>query len=278
MLSTRTNIEIVNVIKKLTLAEMDMLIGFFNIAVPTEEKLSGPKKANLFIELLKETNRKGPFTDSFQLDIVTYLIDQHYRNNNSPSSIDSIFATTEVVVDSFGEKQPELLNCLNRDGYTVREKKVVKLLPEEIVEAKTESELERLLVKFEFIESKGHLEQAITAHTNSDWAAANAQFRSFIESLLLSIVKKLLPTETCLGATRAIQLLSDASKLSPAFLAENLNEVSSNSASNPYVNGFWKRLHPEGSHPGLSDKEDSTFRYHTSIVFARYLLDRLESR
>jgi integrase len=43
-----------------------------------------------------------------------------------------------------------------------------------------------------------------------------------------------------------------------------------------FVNGLAKRLHPQGSHPGLSDQEDSTFRLHTVLLTARLLLERFD--
>ena len=66
--------------------------------------------------------------------------------------------------------------------------------------------------------------------------------------------------------------------VSPAFLRADLNEVENNNCNKPFIEGFWKRLHPEGNHPGLSDEEDSTFRYHISIVVALNLLNRLTKR
>jgi len=45
-----------------------------------------------------------------------------------------------------------------------------------------------------------------------------------------------------------------------------------------FLQGLWKRLHPQGSHPGLSDEEDSTFRLHLMILTASYYLKRLDSR
>jgi hypothetical protein len=42
-----------------------------------------------------------------------------------------------------------------------------------------------------------------------------------------------------------------------------------------YVNGLFKMLHSDGSHPGLSDEEHSTFRLHLALVTARTFLRRL---
>jgi hypothetical protein len=43
------------------------------------------------------------------------------------------------------------------------------------------------------------------------------------------------------------------------------------------MNGLANRLHPKGSHPGLSDNEDSTFRLHVVLLTARLLLTRFDT-
>src|SRR5438067_6547642 len=47
-----------------------------------------------------------------------------------------------------------------------------------------DDEVHVLLNRYNLATPLGHLDQAITAHTRGDWAAANGQSRSFIESLL----------------------------------------------------------------------------------------------
>jgi hypothetical protein len=41
------------------------------------------------------------------------------------------------------------------------------------------------------------------------------------------------------------------------------------------MQAFFRRLHPAGSHPGLSDEDDSTFRLHLVLLVARNLLRRI---
>ena len=43
-----------------------------------------------------------------------------------------------------------------------------------------------------------------------------------------------------------------------------------------FLEGFYRRLHPQGAHPGLSDEDDSTFRLHLVLLVARLLLKRLQ--
>ncbi len=177
----------------------------------------------------------------------------------------------------FAEAYARLNMSLKRDGFKVDNGIVISLLPDELLVTNTENELVRLLDSFNFTTSKTHLVQAIKNHSNSNWAAANGQFRTFIESLLIEIAHNLNSSSTCSDFGSAQNELSN---LASPFLSRTLNEVSisTNPLDKPYVGGLWKRLHAAGSHPGTSDEEDSTFRYHTVSVFARYLLARLENR
>jgi hypothetical protein len=63
--------------------------------------------------------------------------------------------------------------------------------------------------------------------------------------------------------------------LSPPFLSRDLNEWSDDGKN--FINGVFKRLHPQGSHPGLSDEEDYTFRLHLVLLIPRLLLRRLNT-
>lgn len=48
-----------------------------------------------------------------------------------------------------------------------------------------------LLDRYNFAAPRGHLDQGIVAHARGGWAAANAQLRTFIESLYNSISTRL---------------------------------------------------------------------------------------
>jgi hypothetical protein len=131
-----------------------------------------------------------------------------------------------------------------------------------------------LLKRFGFTTPMGHLDQAIQNHTDGHWAAANSQIRSFLEGLVNEIAEKLaqgapLPAP---GGAR----LSWLAKLDPPFLLAPLNEWDGQGKG--FFEAFYRRLHPQGSHRGLSDEEDSTFRLHTALIVARLLLRRLAQR
>jgi hypothetical protein len=44
-----------------------------------------------------------------------------------------------------------------------------------------------------------------------------------------------------------------------------------------YINGLFKMLHTDGSHPGLSGGEHSAFRLHLALITGRIFLRRLNN-
>tara|TARA_R110001583_G_scaffold44966_2_gene142191 strand:- start:1360 stop:2217 length:858 start_codon:yes stop_codon:yes gene_type:complete len=284
MLSLKTSIELAYVLEKFSKEEIERIFLVFNLESylypPSNRTNSNSKRINILLSYLKSNTSKGPFSDSFQIDLLQYVVDKYYRNKKDPKDdkIYTFYKGNDYVEfeDKFSDDFKKLANSLKRDGYVIKENNIKKLLPKEIEEAKTENELSLLLDKFEFLTTKGHLTQAIHNHLEGNWAGANSQFRPFIESLLIDICNILLPKNNCNNASSALKILSKT--VNPPFLKSELNEIENSKCNKPFIEGLWKRLHPEGNHPGLSDEEDSTFRYHITIVFAHYLLKRLEKR
>jgi hypothetical protein len=115
------------------------------------------------------------------------------------------------------------------------------------------------------------LKEALDTHGRGSWAAANSQIRTFLDALLDEIAVKLDPTAATAGSgqPRRTKLAAQG------FLSRELNEWDDNGLG--FMNGLAKRLHPKGSHPGLSDDEDSTFRLHVVLLTARLLLTRFDT-
>ena len=164
------------------------------------------------------------------------------------------------------------LHALARDGFAITNEGVLRnTLPSEADLPQAESELASLLDEFNLTTVKGHLEQAISNHSQGNWAAANSQFRTFLEGLFDEIALRIEPTKAVnlpSGENRR-QLLAASQ---PPFFVEQLGEWSQDGKN--FVNGVFKRLHPAGPHPGLSDEEDCTFRFHMVLIVARYFLRR----
>lgn len=176
----------------------------------------------------------------------------------------------------FCERHSALNRALERDGFTAEDGHLRRALPQALDLPLADDEVHALLNQFDFGVALGHLNQAIAAHSRGDWAAANAQLRAFVEGLLDSIAetvgKHLGAAVPPPGNQRRIWL----AQLDPPFFLPGLNEWTGQGTG--FLEGFLRRLHPHGAHPGLSDEEDSTFRLHLVLLIARSLLKRLEAR
>lgn len=161
--------------------------------------------------------------------------------------------------------------ALADNGYEIFEGELRRILPDELAVPEKESILERLLKKHNLMIPKGHLDQARYAHARGDWAAANSQLRAFLEGLLDDIARTIDPTSAA-GSSENRR----ASLAKHGFLSADLNEWSGDGKN--FINGLMKRLHPQGSHPGLSDEDDSSFRLHIVLLTAQLLLSRFDAR
>ena len=215
--------------------------------------------------LINHTEEPGPFGSNLIFEMIESIIEDISPPPNHPDN---------VVYSPLETNYPRLINSLKHDGYIIENDKLVTMLPDVIDLPEKEDELNSLLDKFQFKISKGHFDQAISDHTRGNWAAANAQFRSFIESLFDSIAEKIHDNSTLpLSSHKRREFLA---REIPQFFSTELNEwVIGNNGG--FVQGFWKRLNPQGSHPGLSNEEDSTFRLHLVILTASHYMKRLDN-
>ena len=67
-------------------------------------------------------------------------------------------------------------------------------------------------------------------------------------------------------------------KLDPPFLLQDYNEWFPNPQKPQYVEGLWQRLHSQGSHPGLSEQDDCTFRMQIVLITIRLFMRRFVQR
>ncbi|GHE04184.1 hypothetical protein U879_01855 [Defluviimonas sp. 20V17] len=154
-----------------------------------------------------------------------------------------------------------------------------RMLPADVPELdfrEAESELEELLNKHRLLTALGHLAQARSSYQRGDWAAANSQLRTFFESYLAEIAARLGYASSNVMTDR----LKFLGEIDPPFLMASYNEwlPKDKKVRSQFVEGLWSRMHPEGSHPGLSEEEDSTFRLQITLVTARLFLRRFDER
>jgi hypothetical protein len=176
--------------------------------------------------------------------------------------------------DRFSDRYPQLQRALERDGFTVENGQFRRTLPAALDMPAADDEVHALLIRYGYEVPAGHLEQAVAAHARGEWAAANGQLRAFTESLLDHIAQTIAGAAAVPAAGhRRRQWLAH---IQPPFFSAELNEWDDRGGG--FIEAFYRRLHPQGAHPGLSDEEDSTFRLHLVLLTGRLLLRRLLGR
>jgi hypothetical protein len=243
-------------------------IDRFLLECGLEETVRGSSRADranaLGKHLIDNPDALGADGENLTDSAVGKLVERAVRNS-------TVGYPSEFSFDVFRQDYPALHRGLKRDGFTVEDGQLRRALPEALDLPRADDEVHALLNRYGLAVSTGHLDQGIAAHARGDWAAANAQFRSFIESLFDSIAAHLaggaaLPPA---GNQRRTWL---ANRNPPFFLA-HLNEW--DGQGHGFIEAFFRRLHPAGAHPGLSHEDDSTFRLHLVLLVARDLLRRI---
>jgi hypothetical protein len=173
-------------------------------------------------------------------------------------------------------QEARLIRGLARDGYAVswseasnptfRRAELRRTLPEQFDLAGSDDEVHLLLKEQGFQITLGHLEQAIAAHGRGNWAAG--QLRTFLESLFDEIAR----IKGCVSESSQSSENRRSFLAQKGFFATHRNEWTADGKN--YLNGLFKMLHSDGSHPGLSDEEHCTFRLHLVLVTARTFLRR----
>jgi hypothetical protein len=176
-------------------------------------------------------------------------------------------------LESFEEKYPKIYKLLQQDGLSIIDNELKYQASKDINIASSQEEIFILLNKYNFDTPLGHLRQAMDAHANGRWASANSQLRTYVESLFNEMAEQIYGKNK-LNNMSSHQKREALSKTKPPIFVPTLNEWDSN--GNGFINGFWKRLHPEGPHPGLSDIEDSTFRLHLVFLVTSNILKRFD--
>lgn len=250
MFSNRTVQEIVKAIHFRTNNEFDDFIIYFELPEDFGGVSISKKETSLVNFLIKNQNHKGPNNSNLAIEIIEYIIGKNSRNYSWDTDYES------------------LNNALKKDGYELTEKSVRQVLPDEIPVAQTENRLVDILNKYRFSTALGHYNQAIASHGRGEWAAANAQLRTFVEDFFDQIHSKIQAGNGSTSHHRRGELAK------AGFFQADYNEYCNNGTG--FIEGFFKRLHPEGSHPGLSEEADSTFRLHLILVVIHYYAERFD--
>ena len=222
------------------------------------EGLYRAEKANKLKQYLIENPAARTPDDEFMIDAVVR------EAASMPSSISNERFSRALEMDGF------TLVCDDEEGKV----EFRRMLPDVADLPQARDEVHALLDELGMSDAKEHLDQAIDNHARGQWAAANGELRKVLEYVLDEVAARLHPgivLETPKGHARR-QLLANRE---PKFLLQEIGEWSGDGKN--FVNGVFKRLHPQGGHPGLSDEEDCTFRLHLVLVVARLFLRRAKA-
>ncbi len=216
--------------------------------------------------------------DNFKNNIVLNVVEDRIINH----LLDDYRWDSDMTSPEF-KSFPKLYKYLRFDGYDIdfECKKLVRMLPDDIGAAQKEDNIISVLIKFGFNTTKGHFEQAKASYLGGSYAALNSQLRTFTESLFMEMAQyvKNLESEnqdisniSIVNATTAMQVLAKCAK---PILDRSLNEWDGQNTG--YIQGFWKRLHPEGCHPGLPTIDEAVFRFQLVLLNTSNLINRLIS-
>lgn len=230
---------------------------------------------NLMLQFGVENSIRPGYLQAKANDLIRFA-DAHPDHETPDGREIAAAIVEEALAAGPGASEDEELNrALNRDGYVIaasgNEGLVLQAMMPPVADLATASdEIHVLLDKLGMQTAKGHLDQAIDNHGRGQWAAANAQLRTFLEDMFNEIARRLAPTKASGCSSENLRQL--LAKTSPPFLSSDLGEWSPDGKS--FVNGLFKRMHGHGSHPGLSEEDDCTFRLHLVLVAARHYLRR----
>ena len=209
--------------------------------------------------LLNHPEAPGILSDNLLFEIVEDIISKTVMNDYYFDSESNEF-----------KNYHQLRRLLLKDGFVIENNSLIRVFDTDIDFSGNSSLIEKLLDKYMLSVSKGHYNQANNAFNRGDWAACNAQLRSYVEELLNRIAEKVTGISFASSQDAKIAL----SQANPPLFYRQLNEWLDNGQG--YYETFWKRLHPEGSHPGLSDEEDSIFRLNLVQISTLEILKRYD--
>ncbi len=250
MFSRKTILEIINALNFQTHDEVERFAVEFGLEDSIEGAYVKQKGTSIVKYLISNPDAKGPNGSKLAIEVIEHII-KKCRG-----------------LEPLSERHPELAHSLERDGFKLTNDGLKKILPSELPIAHQEDQMIAILEKLGFSTAKGHYDQAVAAHARGDWASANSQLRTFVEEFFDKAQNIVCPGNYQTSNERKIALAK------AGFFIKDYNEYLNNGTG--FIEGFWKRLHPQGSHPGLSEQLDSTFRLQLVILVIHHFLVRLE--
>lgn len=231
------------------------------------------KKLKIVKYLMANPDVKDNFQNSIALNIVkdriAFLIDSSYGDFDRHKK--------EFVT------YPNLYKYLRYDGFDidVQNNELIRTLPEDIGVYEKEDNIRCVLDKYNFSRTVGHYNQAKGSYLSGNYAAVNSQLRSFVESLFMEIgkyikhIERTNPNIMNIIPNSAIGAMQVLVKCNKPILDVDLNEWDGQSKG--FIEAFWKRLHPQGSHPGLPTIDETIFRFQLVILVTSNIISRFNA-
>ncbi|MGB7686054.1 MAG: hypothetical protein WBL45_09775 [Solirubrobacterales bacterium] len=153
-----------------------------------------------------------------------------------------------------------LRDALAADGweYDIESARLTSVVPGVVVPEHL-SGLEEELEERGWTTAAGHFRQAVEGFGAGNWATTNSQLRSFLEDML-PLAAEATDGQRPSSARAALDLLKKEVLLDGEF---------------DFLKGLWTLCQSRGSHPGLSDRAEATFRLMVVTAEAHHLLGRL---
>lgn len=155
----------------------------------------------------------------------------------------------------------QLLSALRADGYELVSGKIIPAAPLKMM-ADSVGYLQVLLRHRNFLVAEGHLIQALDNYQRGNWAACNAQLRALLEEICNVLYAKHSDEERYLVGGGARKWLEAMGILS--------------GKESEFIQSWFNILHTEGSHPGLSSKEDTRWRLHVTVSTSHWAIMALD--
>lgn len=211
--------------------------------------------------------------DNFGNEIVTNIVQDMVKKLCTGYDLD-----LEEIKDRF-DKYPNLYNYLRFDGYDIdfNNGKLIRVLPDNTSVEKKEDNILDFLKEYGFKTTKGHYEQAKGSYLSNNLAALNGQLRTFTESLFKDMANYIKEQEdtnqniTNICPENAITSMQILAKCSHPILTDELNEWKGDGKG--YIQMFWNRLHPQGSHPGIPTLDEAVYRFQLVVLNVSYLIN-----
>ncbi|RAK47822.1 hypothetical protein BHX94_12125 (plasmid) [Macrococcoides bohemicum] len=260
MFSKATLIDIMSLLKDVkSHSELDVYFFKYNL-----DKIAlGANKDQRILAvteyLYNNPKAKGIISDNLSYEIVEETLNFVSQSTFYNDNVENIFIN-----------YPKLRRYLLKDGFVFEDNKLIRIFDQNLESNHNETLIETLLTKHKLEIAKGHYIQASNAFNRGDWAACNAQLRTYVEELLNKIAENITGKSFSESHEAKIAL----SKTQPPIFYKELNEWLDNGQG--YFETFWKRLHTHGSHPGLSNEEDSIFRLNLVQISTLEILKRYD--